>query len=260
MVNDSDRISCRGYCGNSFHMICAKVDYGLREALGSYDRNLFWMCDGCADLFASDHFRKMASCCTNENTPDESSFKSLKDDIAGLKEAVGILSAKVDSNPSASTFGGPWNKKLGSNVVPNTPKRKRDDDQSVERPSTTRGTKAASEVIQTVSPPANLLWIYLSAFAPSTTDDDIVKLTRDCLNLNADVEPKVVRLVPKDKDPATLSFVTFKVGVSKDLKNEALSKETWPENVYFREFENYPKNRRVVSIATNKSPSGTGVQ
>lgn len=70
------------------------------------------------------------------------------------------------------------------------------------------------------------------------------------MGLSAEVEPKVVKLVPKDKDPATLNFVTFKVGMKLSLKTSALSKETWPENIYFREFENQPKNQRKIVRVT----------
>lgn len=259
VVSDSDRITCRGYCGNSFHFICVRVDYSLHEALGTHCRNVFWMCDDCADVFSNDHFRKITSRCSADNLPDEVALTSLKDDIAGLKEMVNVLSAKVDSKPPVPVLNPSWQRILGSNPVGNSPKRKREDDELTRKVPTIQGTKSACDAVKTVPPREDLLWIYLSAFDPSTSDDDIATLTINCMNLESEVKPKVVRLVPKDKDPATLSFVTFKVGVNKDLKDVALAKETWPENVYFREFENYSKNRRIIRIAA-KPPSDTGGQ
>lgn len=119
VVNDSDRIICRGYCGNSFHMICVRMEYDIRDVLGANARNIFWMCDDCADMFSNDHFRRLSSRC--DNAPDESSLKSLKDEIAGLRDSVKALSAKVDSKPITPTVNSPWKRFSGLNTVPNTP-------------------------------------------------------------------------------------------------------------------------------------------
>lgn len=242
-------------------MICVKADYDLREVLASHERNIFWMCDACADLFSRDHFRQLTAGCNINETADAVSMKSIKDDIAGLKQAFGELSAKVDCNPRTPTTSNPW-RTVGRNERPilNTPKRPRLENKSITNPIQ-RGTKTASEIVKTIPPPEDLLWIYLSAFDPSTGDDDIASLTRECLGLDVNVDPKVVKLVPKDRDLATLSYVTFKVGVNKDLRDIALASDTWPQNVNFREFENFSKNQRpVVRFAAGKPPSNTGGQ
>lgn len=227
-------------------MICVKLDYSDRSILKAHDKNLFWMCDGCADLFSNDHFRDIASRRSSDIVPDEASLKSLKEDIAGLKNIVSDLSSKVNTNPPTSSMSTPW----PSSIRTNTPKRKREDLQLESKPLTTRGTKATTEMIRTVLPPEELFWVYLSAFAPNTTDSEIATFVKNCMELTTAVNPKVVRLVPKDKDPATLSFVTYKVGVPHSLKDVAMSRETWPENIFFREFENISKNqRRVIRIS-----------
>lgn len=48
--------------------------------------------------------------------------------------------------------------------------------------------------------------------------------------------------------------ISFKVGVASELKDKAMSSETWPRGVYFREFE----ERSVASadFATNFQPVG----
>lgn len=145
-------------------MICVMLDYSLRDILKGHEKNLFWMCDGCAEMFSSDHFRNIASRCTNGHVPDESSFKTLKEDIAGLKEIVRNLSSKIDSKPVTPVMTTSWpvpNRMSGLNPVPNTPKRKREDSQLKEKPSNIRGTKAASELVKTISPPEELFWLYL---------------------------------------------------------------------------------------------------
>lgn len=55
-----------------------------------------------------------------------------------------------------------------------------------------------------------------------------------------DVE--VVRLVAKNRDVNTLSFISFKIGLSANFKDRALSSSTWPRGVYFREFQNLRSN------------------
>ncbi|XP_058814436.1 uncharacterized protein LOC131678361 [Topomyia yanbarensis] len=257
VINDSERITCRGYCGNSFHMICVKLDYDVRDVLGIHSRNIFWMCNGCADLFCNDNFRRMASRCCDNAMPDDNSLKSLKDDIADLKDVVKALSVKVDTKPLSPTVNTPWTGIAAYNPVPNTPKRKREDDPLKAKITNIRGAKAAFETIKTVSPPEEVLWVYLSAFDPSTTDDEVSRLVKDCLG--KDMQPKIVRLVPKDKDLSSLSFITFKVGVSKSCRDKALSKDSWPENIYFREFVTNSKIQRpIIRIAAKKNPSGGG--
>lgn len=243
-------------------MNCVNADYDLREVLATHERNVFWMCNDCADLFARDHFRQLTAGCSNNEIPDISAIKSIKDDIAGLKQAFGELSAKVDCNPCTPTLKNPW-RAVGriERTLPNTPKRARMEIQPViERPIQC-GTKTASTTVKTISPPEDLVWIYLSAFDPSTSDNDITNLARECLGMDSNVNPKVVKLVPKDKDVSTLSFITFKIGLSKNLREIALSNNTWPENVHFREFVSYSKNQRpVVKVATVAAPPNTGVQ
>lgn len=257
-TSDSDRIICRGYCKKSFHMSCVRMDLSFRDYQKSNEKNVLWMCDDCADLFLSDPFRNLSLRCIAGDAPEEVSLNSLKDDISELKGIVKTLSSKVDGKAMTPVASTPWsgfNRMLSPSNVPNTPKRKRVDSQPKEKASIIRGSKAASEMVKTVSPPEELFWLYLSAFDPSTSDDDITTFVKNCMDLPPDVMPKVVKLVPRDKDPATLSFVTFKVGLKKSLKDMALSKETWPENVYFREFESQPKNqRRVVRVIADKNP------
>lgn len=253
IIVDSERITCRGYCGKSFHLTCVRLDQSFKEIQMAHEKNVFWMCDGCSDMFTSDHFRNISSRCNNELVPDETPIKCLKDDIDELKQIVRSLSSKVDAKTITPMSTTPWsglNRMTSSSTVPNTPKRKRVESQPKERPSNIRGSRAASEMVKTVPLPEELFWLYLSAFDPCTSEDNISNFAKNCMGLPADVNLKVVKLVPKDRDPETLSFVTFKVGMNSTHKQLALSKDTWPENVYFREFENQPKNQRKIVTVT----------
>lgn len=46
----------------------------------------------------------------------------------------------------------------------------------------------------------------------------------------------VKALVPKGRPLHTLTFVSFKVGVSHDLQSKAMDPSTWPCEIEFREF------------------------
>lgn len=254
VVSDSDRIVCRGYCGASFHTFCANVDIQVLDLLGLNERNIFWMCDGCADLFSNGHFRSLTT--RGDGNPrssnDPETINSLKDDISKLSDAVATLSAKVDSQPKTpiAPAGFRFNDVVNK---ASTPKRRRTE--STARPAKNRGTnKAMGESIKTVQLNDDLLWIYLSAFDPTTTEQEVLEFVRNCLNLNSDQKPKVVKLVPKGRDISTMRFVSFKVGVSKELKDTALCADSWPDNIYFREFEDRTKNvARIINRSKDQA-------
>ncbi|XP_055621986.1 uncharacterized protein LOC129765598 [Toxorhynchites rutilus septentrionalis] len=139
-------------------------------------------------MFTNDHFRNIPSRRTEDNLPDAASIKSLKDDIAELKDTVRNLASKVDVKPITPLTGTPWSglDRICSNPIRNTPKRVREDCQDEEQPLVRRGTKAASGTVKTVSPPEELFWLYLSAFDPSTSDIDISTLNIGGINRNVD--------------------------------------------------------------------------
>ncbi|XP_053686338.1 uncharacterized protein LOC128746026 [Sabethes cyaneus] len=268
-VTASDRIVCQGFCGATFHVICAKVDDPVREALGIGGNNVFWMCDPCAELFSSGHFRALLTDFDGKcSSFMPKAIQSMRDDIDKLHTALTALTAKVDAKPNANTPYAtpiPWPNVTRSTGLQSTPKRRRGNSGNpVSPPSTmtvnTYGTKAA-HTIRTVNlhrkQDEDMAWIYLSAFHPSTTEKEIASLVTECLALHAGDQPKVVKLVPTGKDPATLNFVSFKIGVNQQFKDKALCCETWPENVRFRLFEDYrTKNAaRIVKISPKEISS-----
>lgn len=102
VTSEKDHITCRGYCGESFHAFCVNVDQPAVETLKQHVNNVFWMCDGCAALFASGHFRNLAMRYDDgqQKASNESeAINSLKDGLARLNDAVNSLSAKVDCQP-----------------------------------------------------------------------------------------------------------------------------------------------------------------
>lgn len=260
-VNGSDQIVCRGFCGAVFHVICANVDLPLLDLLGEYERNVFWMCNGCADLFSNEHFKSIAQRNSNNAVASDTDMKAMKVHIEKLSCAINSLSAKVDSKLKVPVAGSPMPWGTPKDLVPNTPKRRRGNSGNSVEPlknaSGTRGTKPSVGSVNAVSLSDDLFWIYLSAFHPKTSEDEIAALVQDCLGLNADTKPKVVKLVPRGTDLSTWRFVSFKVGVRRDLKTVALSSDSWPDNVLFREFEDNQAKNVVVGLQLS---SQTAVQ
>lgn len=245
-VLNSERIVCRGFCGDTFHVICAKVDVELLDQLGLYENNVFWMCDHCAELFSNGHFRNIVCRDVNQSSVAPSAVDSMKEDIEKLNSAVTALAAKVDSKiPAISTPRWPRNDRFDSGR--GTPKRRRTLSSADNKPIQC-GKKAPIGSIRTIDLNEDLVWVYLSAFHPSTTDDEISSLVSECLGLETHEKPRVTKLVPRGKDPSTLTYVSFKVGVNQNKRDVALSCDSWPESIQFREFDD-SRLKKVTKIA-----------
>lgn len=128
----------------------------------------------------------------------------------------------------------------------NTPKRTRDEEsaQSSEQPSKIfcgTGQSAGSTSEGLAANADDKFWVYLTKISPEVSESDVQCLAQDRLQ-TADVVVK--SLVPRGKPLSMLSFVSFKVGVHKDLKSKAMDPATWPEGIQFREFIDHDSNVR----------------
>lgn len=262
VISDAERIGCRGFCGAVFHVICAKVELPLLDVLGEYEKNVFWMCDNCSELFSNCHFRGIMDHHNEKFSALPEAMESMKSDISNLNLAIATLTEKVNSQPiAASPLVPKWPNIDRLNSANKTPKRRRGNSGLPITSSnnlTTCGTRSTNGFVKTVSLQEDLTWVYLSAFHPATKEEDIAALTRECLQLDTHSKPKVVKLVPRDKDPQSLSFVSFKVGIAKEHRDAALSCETWPEDVHFREFNDTRKKITKINefISTHADDAG----
>lgn len=263
-VSKKESVLCQGFCGATFHAVCVNVDGPLQEQLALNAKNVFWMCDACSELFANTVFREMMNNVDAKYSALPDAVQSMQSKIENLQSAVEALTAKVEDKPcTPSPFVTPnlWPTRNRINTPFGSTKRRRINDEALTNvPLVTSnfGTKSTG-VIKTVQlnqrDDDNLLWIYLSAFHPNTSEGQIASLVSECLELlNI---PKVVKLVPKGKDPNSLQFVSFKVGVASQLKEKALACDTWPENIRFREFEDLRSKNgpKIVSLLPTGPPS-----
>lgn len=232
-ITGIDVVVCRGYCGGSFHMsACSGVTRAMQSYLMSQRKNLFWMCDGCADLFENTHFRTISL-----QTDEKSPLTSLVSAITDLRTEIKQLNAVPNSNtvPTASPRWPAIDERRGI-------KRPRLHDSNVRAPESCRmGSKKIQANVSMVPICKNdddqKFWLYLSKICPDVTVEAVCAMTK--ANLNMESDPTVVKLVPKGKSIESLSFVSFKIGLDLALKQKALDPETWPEGLLFREFENY---------------------
>lgn len=100
-INGIDYVTCRGYCGASFHMnTCSGVTRALLNYFTTHRNNLFWMCDGCANLFENSHFRVISNK-ADENSP----LCSLTTAITELRSEIKQLHSKPVArfSPAAPT-------------------------------------------------------------------------------------------------------------------------------------------------------------
>lgn len=264
-VSDADAVVCRGYCGAVFHAICANVDVPLRQQLGQYHNNLFWLCDGCAMLFSNAHFRALLTGFDEKISAIPAAVQFMQGEIEKLNTSMKALSAKVDGIPTTPTpfsSPNPWPTIHRTNRAAKSVKRLRNSDGnpiSVIDDPIKMGTKAVSAIPSLRIDPRSeddLIWIYLSAFHRNTSEGQIASFVTECLELAANVKLKVVKLVPRGKDINTLNYVSFKIGLSGRFKEKALSCDSWPEHIRFRQFEDSgAKNLpRIVSLSPTELP------
>ncbi|KAL1386077.1 hypothetical protein pipiens_012870 [Culex pipiens pipiens] len=224
-ITGIEKMVCRS-CASAFHRSCIDgLNRTAFEAIGKFQKNCYWLCDGCAGRF--DQF-------VQSMDVDEDSGQAT--DVAKLSEAVDKLSGIV------TELSGQLNEKKVeqsyANVVYPGSKREREDDEEKEPPAKVKpvcGTRTIQHQIKTVVSERDLFWVYLGRLDPCHTDLEIAEMTQECLELSE--LPKVRRLVKKDADISKLSVVSYRVLLPDDLRDVALQADTWPTGVAVREFD-----------------------
>lgn len=246
-------IKCRGYCGGMLHLQCTGEPAVTRSLLLNYisqhRKNLFWMCDDCADLFENSHLRSITKV-ADEKSP----LVALTDAITNLQVEIKQLSSK----PTPSILS-PSVKSWPSIQPVRAAKRLRGPD-LVHKPSECQsGSKQIGENTVSVAisaKPTSKFWLYLSRIRPDVTNADMSAMVR--ANLELDQDPEIIKLVAKGADISNMTFISFKVGLEPSLKAKALDPSSWPEGIMFREFEEISAQKFRRPSVVNLTPnSGT---
>nr|XP_029730479.1 uncharacterized protein LOC115267536 [Aedes albopictus] len=242
-------VVCRGFCKATFHFSCANVSEELyNEALGK--PAYFWMCPGCREIMGNARFKNALSSMNAATIEVNDTYQKLIEDMKSeikdsliaeirqeIKGGFNMLSPAVLSpHPRFFNFNNQ-----------NPPKRRRDDEASTsDQPSKIlrgAGPSIANVAVTRVDRPVDQFWVYLSKISPEVSETDVVKLVKDCLHTD---EVAVKSLIPRGRSLSTLSFISFKVGVSRELETKAMDPMSWPQGIEFREFieeeERRPQN------------------
>lgn len=211
----------------------------------THRKNLFWMCDDCADLFENSHLRSISKA-ADEKSP----LVSLTEAINNLQTEIKQLSSKPTPSVQSPGF------KRWPVIGPvRSAKRLRGPDLAQKATECQSGSKQVGQNVLTVpisAKESNKFWLYLSRIRPNVSNEEISAMAR--ANLEMSQDPDVVKLVAKGADVSNMNFISFKIGLDPALKKQALDPSTWPEGIMFREFEDYSQKFRKPSVV-NLTPT-----
>lgn len=242
-INDLEPLIC-GLCESYYHISqnCCGLNIRILKEAFTTGKAIF-VCPSCRTELngrsVRSFFTDKSNCQSNDTQPPA----DLPGQVQQLFEVVNKLSDKIDNFT---------NKSKPANIVSTPPawprlgaKRRREErklDTDVTFASGTNNVDFSNLSVASVtqaSVPVKF-WLYLSGLNPKITDNDVQKVVSKCLRISDAAD--VVRLVPKDKEVANLTFVSYKIGLDPELKELALDSKTWPFGIRFREFIDFPKN------------------
>lgn len=215
--------------------------------------NIFWFCNACVALMESSNFRDLfSSLATTVSTLDETHQKALAEVKLEIEKNRKAIESLCEKRTLAPPLTPTWPIQKRSAL-----KRGREHESTTTAqpniPALVCGRKKfATEKLPTTvtfSPPAKKCWIYLARFNPTVAEDDIRSMAAECLG-DAENPIEVTKLVKKDANLSELRFVAFKIGVDLQHRDAALSAETWPDGIYFREFVDIERNVQLPSERT----------
>lgn len=228
------------FCDRMVHLKCThgKLNKSFVKIVHE-SPHLLWTCEDCRKLIRMARFKSVVTSSGDVinaiTEKQESAHAEIRSELAKQGQQIAQLSRCI--SPSIST---PTREQSGPARQP--PLKRRRDEGSVSTKPLTGGTKIVDNAsVLTVPEPVELFWLYLSRIHPSVKPDAIEKLVKDCLQCEETV--KAVPLVKRGLDCSRLNFISYKVGIDPKLRDVALSADTWPKGILFREFEdNTSKN------------------
>lgn len=232
-------VVCGGFCKATFHFSCANITEDLYKEIHGKPA-IFWMCNGCRELMSNARFKNalssMNAAAIEVNDTYLKLIEEMKSEIKDSLIAEIRQEIKGGFNQLSPAVLSPLPRyfKFGH---ANSPKRRRDDEAvASDQPSKIlRGTGPSTADIPSIhmDRTSDKFWVYLSKICPEVSETDIERLAKDCLHTD---EVVVKSLIPRGRSLSTLSFVSFKVGVSLELKPKAMDPVSWPQGIEFREF------------------------
>lgn len=197
--------------------------------------NVVWLCDAC--LFS---FRKQRSAKRN----DESSCVERDDKKHEIEHTVHQLQTEfvtmkqcfVELQQSLNSQSANNNPAIPSTSTPkSTPQTNFSRERTVSQHFNDSSQLRMGSNAETTSTGSRKFWLFFTRVAKHVSPDAIREMVSHSLRLND--QPEVVRLVPRWSNIENLRYVSFKVGVDWQYKDQAVKESTWPSGLLFREFE-----------------------
>lgn len=215
------KIKCMGPCNQFIHLNCVKMTVQTKRI--------------CEDLPELHFYCKF--CAVYSNAGVANALNSFSANISQLSEALKPLTS-LNMNTLVSNFIA----KNSNNDVNSPSKRRRTDGDLIrftDSATPRTGTKN-SEALSTV--PLRKSFV-ISHLANSTTTDMIEKYIKDNVGDVMAIDARCTTLLPVGKQPADLSYISFRVSASEKVYDMINRTEFWPKGVQLREFVFKPKKR-----------------
>lgn len=242
-IKTVELILCSGFCKQAAHFKCVGLQRPCIDVVNE-NTNVLWFCDNCMTKLESireDTIKSVGDVVSAVSDAVRESLDEIKVELQETKELTKALVEKRQSYDSSDLGRGrtawPSIKRTRDIAAKGTPKSRPD----LKLLGGTKSVEKGSLTVDTVAKPSEKFWLYLSRIAPHVTEDDISELVKNCLQTQQPIE--VRKLVKKDANLKQFAFISFKIGVEKELKETALNPSVWPKGIYFREFENLQTER-----------------
>lgn len=230
---DADIIACEGFCHNVFHFACTKLHPEVVACCRSTP-NIWWFCNQCTPLMRelrNDRILQteskaaipMVTAGANENMNYASEIREMKRQIEIIQESLAEASTTKSTGESFA------NLYLCPPEARSSP---------LSSSKLLHGTKqiSASNITLPTNAPDDKFWLFFTRIKNDVTELTMSRMVENCLSSEASIEVKM--LVPAWKNPSTMPYISFKVGIDARLKETALRSSTWPAGLCFREFRN----------------------
>lgn len=245
---EGDSVKCGGFCSSTVCLRCSGIAKNVHASIAA-NTHLVWLCTACKNLIAKARF---SNALVSTNKANECVIDAMKTEIRDSilvdirNEIRSNFKSLIKSVPP--TPAPPRPSPLAP--VPRIKRRRTNEgyDETVSNRPTNAfcgiGTSTADPSLVASQPSeqdADKFWLYLSGILPEVPESKVTELVQSKLRSD---DLKVVKLVPRGKDVGSLTFVSYKIGISPDLKSVALSTETWPRGIRFREFEDFGSKKQ----------------
>ena len=248
-------MKCGGFCSALFCVDCAELDPSARANVDTYT-SLYWMCKECCKLMENARFKNAL---VSSNAVNTGFLNAMKDEIRStvleeikheIRSNFEELIKKVPKTPVPPPQLSQSRPRPSLSV---RNKRLRENDDGDDDVGPRRPVKALCAIgtgitdmnivaSKTSDHDPEKFWLYLSGIVPDVPDEKVVELVQARLGTT---DLHVVKLVARGRNTSSLTFVSYKVGMSPNLKAVALATETWPRGIRFREFENVGSKKQV---------------